>query len=92
MDPLWIRSDRLAKDVTDCATILEVIASHDKKDSTSLERTDCDFTSALVKDVKGMKIGIPKDYFGERPGSGSKRSSSGSSKSAGGRRSHCGRI
>ena len=55
----------LCKDVTDCATIMEVIASHDKKDSTSVERKDTDFTSALVDDVKGMKIGIPKDYFGE---------------------------
>ncbi len=55
----------LCKDVTDCATILEAIASHDLKDSTSVERKDTDFTSALVDDVKGMKIGIPKDYFGE---------------------------
>ena len=55
----------LAKDVTDCATILEVIASHDEKDSTSVAREDTDFTKALVDDVKGMKIGIPKDYFGE---------------------------
>lgn len=55
----------VAKDVTDCATILEVIASHDEKDSTSVNRDDLDFTSALVDDVKGMKIGIPKDYFGE---------------------------
>ena len=55
----------VAKDVTDCATILEVIASHDTKDSTSVEREDYDFTSALVDDVKGIKIGIPKDYFGE---------------------------
>ena len=55
----------VAKDVTDCAVILEAIASHDKKDSTSVERTDLDFTSALVEDVKGMKIGIPRDYFGE---------------------------
>ena len=55
----------VAKDVTDCATILEVIASHDAKDSTSVEREDYDFTSALVDDVKGIKIGIPKDYFGE---------------------------
>jgi aspartyl-tRNA(Asn)/glutamyl-tRNA(Gln) amidotransferase subunit A len=54
----------LCKDVTDCATILEVIASHDTKDSTSVERQDTDFTSALKDDVKGMKIGIPKDYFG----------------------------
>ena len=55
----------VAKDVTDCATILETIASHDTKDSTSVERDDTNFTSALVDDVKGMKIGIPKDYFGE---------------------------
>lgn len=55
----------VAKDVRDCATILEVIASHDEKDSTSVKRDDLDFTSALVDDVKGMKIGIPKDYFGE---------------------------
>ncbi|PWL70183.1 MAG: Asp-tRNA(Asn)/Glu-tRNA(Gln) amidotransferase GatCAB subunit A [Clostridiaceae bacterium] len=55
----------VAKDVTDCATILEVIASHDTKDSTSVEREDYDFTSALVDDVKGIKIGIPKDYFGD---------------------------
>ena len=55
----------LCKDVTDCATIMEIIASHDLKDSTSVERKDTDFTSALVDDVKGMRIGIPKDYFGE---------------------------
>lgn len=55
----------LCKDVTDCATILEAITSHDSKDSTSVERQDTDFTSALVEDVKGMKIGIPRDYFGE---------------------------
>ncbi|MDD3401962.1 MAG: Asp-tRNA(Asn)/Glu-tRNA(Gln) amidotransferase subunit GatA [Hespellia sp.] len=55
----------IAKDVTDCATILEAIASHDEKDSTSVLREDYDFTAALKDDVKGMKIGIPKDYFGE---------------------------
>ena len=55
----------LCKDVTDCATIMEIIASHDLKDSTSVERTDLDFTSALIDDVKGMRIGIPKDYLGE---------------------------
>lgn len=55
----------LCKDVTDCATILEVIAGHDSKDSTSIKREDTDFTSALQEDVTGMKIGIPRDYFGE---------------------------
>ena len=55
----------LTKDVTDCATVLEAITSHDPKDSTSMKRENTDFTSALVADVKGMKIGIPRDYFGE---------------------------
>lgn len=55
----------VAKDVTDCATILEVIASYDEKDSTSVKRQDYDFTSALTDDVAGMKIGIPRDYFGK---------------------------
>ena len=55
----------IAKDVADCAALLEVIASYDKKDSTSVCRNDLDFTSALTDDVKGMKIGIPEDYFGE---------------------------
>ncbi len=54
----------MCKDVTDCAAIMEIIASHDPKDSTSVERKDLDFTSALVDDVKGMRIGIPRDYFG----------------------------
>lgn len=55
----------IAKDVTDCAAILEIISSHDTKDSTSVKREDVDFTSALTEDVKGMRIGIPRDYFGE---------------------------
>ena len=54
----------VAKDVTDCATILEIIASHDLKDSTSVER-ETNFTDALVDDVKGIRIGIPRDYLGE---------------------------
>ena len=57
--------DPVAKDVTDCATILEAIASYDPKDSTSVKRDSYDFTSALVDDVKGLRIGIPKYYFGE---------------------------
>lgn len=55
----------VAKDVSDCAAILETIASYDKKDSTSVRREDTDFTSALVADVKGMRIGIPSDYLGD---------------------------
>lgn len=55
----------LTKDVTDCAIVLEVLAAHDAKDSTSIMREDTDFTSALKRDVNGVRIGIPKDYFGE---------------------------
>ena len=55
----------VAKDVSDCAAILEILASEDPKDSTSLRREDCRFTEALTGDVRGMRIGIPADYFGE---------------------------
>lgn len=55
----------LTRDVRDCAAILETIAAHDPKDSTSMKRDDTDFTSALTGDVTGMRIGIPRDYFGE---------------------------
>ncbi len=55
----------LTKDVTDCAVVLEALASHDEKDSTSVARDDTDFTSALREDVQGLRIGIPNDYLGE---------------------------
>lgn len=55
----------IAKNTEDCAAILEAICAHDRKDSTSIRREDTDFTSALTDDVKGMRIGIPRDYFGE---------------------------
>lgn len=55
----------VAKDVTDCAAVLSTAASYDPKDSTSIKRDDYDFMSALVDDVKGLKIGIPRDYFGD---------------------------
>lgn len=55
----------ICKDVTDCATVLEAIASHDPKDSTSVHCESYDFTAALRDDVKGLRIGIPRDYFGD---------------------------
>ncbi len=55
----------VAKDVADCAAILEAISSYDIKDSTSVHRTDCDFTSALIDDVRGLRVGIPTGYLGE---------------------------
>ena len=55
----------VAKDAADCAAILDVIASWDKKDSTSVKRSSYDFSSSLKDGVKGFRIGIPRDYFGE---------------------------
>lgn len=55
----------LCKDVTDTAVVLETIAKADEKDSTSILRNDTNFTSALIEDVEGIRIGIPRDYFGE---------------------------
>ena len=55
----------IARDVTDCAVILEAVSSYDRKDSTSVARQDYDFTSALADDVRGMRIGIPRDYLGD---------------------------
>lgn len=55
----------ITKDVADCAALLEAVASHDAKDSTSIPREDYRFTEALADDVKGLRIGIPRDYMGE---------------------------
>ncbi len=53
----------LTKDVTDSALLLNIIAGYDPKDSTSANMPVPDYTQALNKDVKGLKIGIPKEYF-----------------------------
>lgn len=55
----------IGKTTEDCAALLEVIASHDKKDSTSVKRQDTDFTSALSEDAKSLRIGIPREYLAE---------------------------
>ena len=55
----------ITKDVTDSAILLNLIAGHDCKDSTSVDVGEKDYTQALKNDVKGMKIGLPKEYFGE---------------------------
>lgn len=55
----------LTKDVTDCALVLNAICGHDKMDSTSADVNYPDYTKALVNDVKGLKIGVPKEYIGE---------------------------
>ena len=51
------------KDVTDCALVLQQIAGHDLKDSTSVPKEVPNYLEALKKDVKGLKIGVPKEYF-----------------------------
>ncbi len=53
----------ITRDVTDAALLLNVIAGHDPKDSTSADIAVPDFTKVLKKDVKGLKVGIPKEYF-----------------------------
>lgn len=53
----------ITKDVADCAIMMNAISGHDKCDSTSADVSVPDFTKALVKDVKGLKIGIPDEYF-----------------------------
>ncbi len=53
----------ITRDVTDCANMLNIIAGHDDMDSTSSASDVEDYTKALVEDVKGLKIGLPKEYF-----------------------------
>ncbi len=55
----------ITKDVTDSAMLLNLITGHDEKDSTSVMQEKKDYTKALREDVKGLRIGVPKEYFGE---------------------------
>ncbi|RQW76868.1 MAG: Asp-tRNA(Asn)/Glu-tRNA(Gln) amidotransferase subunit GatA, partial [Geobacter sp.] len=53
----------MTRDVTDCAIMLGAIAGYDPKDSTSVDLPVPDYTKALVEDAKGLRIGLPKEYF-----------------------------
>jgi aspartyl-tRNA(Asn)/glutamyl-tRNA(Gln) amidotransferase subunit A len=53
----------LTRDVTDCAIMLGALAGHDPKDSTSVDTPVPDYTAALTGTVKGLRIGLPKEYF-----------------------------
>ena len=55
----------IAKNVEDCASLLETIAGHDRKDATSVKRADYGFLAGAREGVKGMKVGIPREYLGE---------------------------
>ena len=55
----------ITKDVRDCAELLNLIAGHDERDSTSYDFEKKDYTKSLEKDIKGLKIGVPKEFFGE---------------------------
>jgi len=54
-----------ARDVTDCALVLEAIAGHDRRDSTSVGQPVPAYTKALAEPVKGLRIGVPREFFGE---------------------------
>jgi aspartyl-tRNA(Asn)/glutamyl-tRNA(Gln) amidotransferase subunit A len=53
----------LTRDVADCAVMLEALAGHDPKDSTSVDTPVPDYTASITQGVKGLKIGLPKEYF-----------------------------
>lgn len=53
----------LTKDVTDCANVLNAICGYDSKDTTSVDTKYPDYTKSLVNDIKGMKIGVPKEFI-----------------------------
>jgi aspartyl-tRNA(Asn)/glutamyl-tRNA(Gln) amidotransferase subunit A len=53
----------LTKDVTDCAIVLNAIAGYDSRDSTSVPYPTPDYTQCLTTDIKGLRIGVPKEYF-----------------------------
>ncbi len=55
----------ITKDVEDAAILLNLIAGHDKKDTTSVMQENKDYTANLKNDIKGKKIGVPKEFFGE---------------------------
>ena len=54
-----------ARDVRDCAMMMNVIAGYDAKDSTSVQKEKPDYTKSLISGMKGVKIGLPREYFGE---------------------------
>ena len=60
----------ITRDVTDCALVLNAIAGHDRRDSTSIPTPRPDYTQALLPELKGLRIGVPKEYFvqGMEPG------------------------
>lgn len=55
----------LTRDVADCAAVLTALVGHDRRDATSVERSDEDYAAAVGQDVKGLRVGLPKEYFGE---------------------------
>ena len=53
----------ITRDVTDCAQVLSAIVGHDPRDSTSIPHEPVDYTRALTGDIKGMRLGVPSEYF-----------------------------
>ncbi|MBU1233811.1 MAG: Asp-tRNA(Asn)/Glu-tRNA(Gln) amidotransferase subunit GatA [Proteobacteria bacterium] len=55
----------LTRDVTDCALMMNAIAGYDRRDSTSIQRATPDYTDSLSEGLQGLRVGIPREYFGE---------------------------
>ncbi|MCL0094233.1 Asp-tRNA(Asn)/Glu-tRNA(Gln) amidotransferase subunit GatA [Dehalococcoidia bacterium] len=55
----------LARDVTDAALVMNAIACHDPRDSTSVRRPTPDYTQSLIPEIKGLRLGVPREYFVE---------------------------
>lgn len=55
----------ITKNVTDCALVLNAITGYDEADSTSINRTYPDYRKALIDNIRNLKVGVPKEYFGQ---------------------------
>lgn len=55
----------LSRSVADCAILMNVISGHDKKDSTSVQKSSPDFTNSLKRGLKGVRVGVPREYFSQ---------------------------
>ena len=64
----------LARNVRDCALLFSVISGHDSRDSTSVDLPSKDYAALLGEDIKGLRVGVPQEFFGEGVEDGVKES------------------
>lgn len=55
----------MTKDVRDCALLMNVMAGYDQRDSTSIDKPVPDYTQFLDQDIRGMRLGLPREYMGQ---------------------------